>query len=75
VNSRFEITIEPVCGTPKWENGARRPAPETRPSAMHLPDMTPYFQFPQLPEKFRRGFRKPDMPLRPSGASLNTSSR
>ena len=33
--------IEPVCGPPKWklQNGAQRPAPETRPSRTEMPNI------------------------------------
>jgi hypothetical protein len=37
--NRSPSTVEPVCGTPKWklENGAQRPAPETRPARTEKP--------------------------------------
>jgi hypothetical protein len=37
--NRSLSTVEPVCGTPKWklENGAQRPAPETRPARTEIP--------------------------------------
>jgi hypothetical protein len=37
--NRSLSTIEPVCGTPKWklEDGAQRPAPETRPARIEKP--------------------------------------